>query len=102
MSRDMAIFQIMAEPKVKATYSLDVATVRVLERVAKRWGVSKSEALRRAIHASAALPIDADPRIDALSELQMAAGLSTSDADAWATSVRDERRAAREPATRRK
>lgn len=87
----------MADPRVKATYSLDVPTLKILERVAKRWGVSKSEALRRAIHASASLPGGVDPRIDTLTELQTEAGLSTADADAWATSVSDERRASREP-----
>ena len=44
----------MAIPIVKATYSLDVNTVKALERMAKRWAVSKSEALRRAIRAAAA------------------------------------------------
>ena len=38
----------MAIPKIKATYSLDVETVRMLVHMARRWGVSKSEALRRA------------------------------------------------------
>jgi hypothetical protein len=99
---DMAILDVMATPHIKATYSLDVPTLKILERVAKRWGVSKSEALRRAIHASAALPSKPDPRIDALNELQSAAGLTASDADTWASSVREERRATRDPGTRAK
>jgi hypothetical protein len=98
----MAIFICMADPRVKATYSLDVATVKILERVAKRWGVSKSEALRRAIHASATLPTEADPRLHALSELQSAAAISASDAESWSVSVRDERRAARDVSARPK
>jgi hypothetical protein len=41
---------------VKATYSLDPGTVCRLEEIARHWGVSKSEALRRAIRAAAVGP----------------------------------------------
>jgi hypothetical protein len=92
----------MSTPQVKATYSLDVPTLKVLERMAKRWGVSKSEALRRAIHAAATLPSEPDPRLDALNELHATAALSPPEAEAWSSSVRDERRAARDPGTRAK
>jgi hypothetical protein len=40
----------MAVTSIKSTYSLDVETVAALERMARRWNVPKSEALRRAIH----------------------------------------------------
>ena len=43
----------MGTPTIKSTYVLDVGTVRGLEKIARRWNVSTSEALRRAIHASA-------------------------------------------------
>jgi hypothetical protein len=82
----------MAIPKIKATYSLDVATLRVLERIAKRWGVSKSEALRRAIQASATQGQSGDPRAALLDELQSAAGLSNRDAAGWERAVKAERR----------
>lgn len=36
-------------PKIKVTYTLDVDSLRALEELARQWGVSKSEALRRAI-----------------------------------------------------
>jgi ribbon-helix-helix CopG family protein len=98
----MAILYAMSTPHVKATYSLDVPTLKILERVAKRWGVSKSEALRRAIHASVSLPSEPDPRLDALSELQSTAALSAPDADTWSAAVRDERRATRDPGARTK
>ena len=39
----------MATPTIKSTYSLDVESVRALDDLARRWQVSKSEALRRAI-----------------------------------------------------
>ncbi len=85
----------MAIPKIKATYSLDVETVRILERVSRRWGVSKSEALRKAIHASAALPAPpdlVDARLAALDRLQKSIALDASTGRAWERSVRAERR----------
>jgi Zn-dependent peptidase ImmA (M78 family) len=83
----------MATPKIKATYSLDAHTMRVLERVAKRWGVSKSEALRRAIKASEELPAAQDERLSALGELQSRGGVDARAAGAWIKKVRAERRA---------
>ena len=96
----MAILYGMTKPTLKVTYSLDVETVRVLERAAQRWGVSKSEALRRAIHA--ATRQEADPRgaLGTLDELQTAAGLSSGPAKRWAGAVRAERRATRVKATK--
>lgn len=87
------ILRSMAIPKIKATYSLDTETMRVLERVARRWGVSKSEALRRAIRASASLAPRPDDRTGALDELQAIMTLSPAAASAWARDVRAERRA---------
>jgi hypothetical protein len=85
----------MAIPKVKTTYALDRDTVHRLERMARQWGVSKSEALRRAIRAAASLPnaaaVDA---ATALEELQRSLHLSPADAEAWVRRARAERRAA--------
>ncbi len=85
----------MAIPKIKATYSLDQETVRLLDRVASRWGVSKSEALRRAIRSAAAAAGEREsvPGLDALSRIQKGLGLSASVAAAWARQSRAERRA---------
>ena len=85
----------MAIPKIKGTYSMDVETVEVLTRLARRWGVSKSEALRRAIHVAAA-GTDEEPVgvLDVLHELQEAVALSASQARDWARQARAERRAA--------
>jgi Arc/MetJ-type ribon-helix-helix transcriptional regulator len=82
----------MAIPKIKATYSLDADTVRVLEQAAKRWGISKSEALRRAIRGLTVARGDAESALDAL---QTAANLSSAEANRWAKNVRAERRADR-------
>lgn len=88
----MAISYGMARTSIKATYSLDPETVRVLDQVSRRWGVSKSEALRRAILASARLPADdTNTRIAALDRAQAALQLDAGAADAWVEEVRAER-----------
>lgn len=43
----------MAPKMVKSTFSLDIETARALEVLARRWKVSKSEAVRRAVGAVA-------------------------------------------------
>jgi hypothetical protein len=83
----------MASPRIKATYSLDAQTMRVLERMATRWGVSKSEALRRAIRASARLASEVPEPMTALAAAQAAADLDAKKAAAWLRRVRQERRA---------
>lgn len=81
----------MATPSIKATYSLDPETVRLLERTARRWSVSKSEALRRAIRAAAASEDLPNPEA-ALDRLQDAAALTDTAAKSWQRNVRTERR----------
>jgi hypothetical protein len=84
----------MAIPKIKATYALDPATVRTLERMAKRWKVSKSEALRRAIRAAAETDATGveDP-LAALDGLQRHLGLTRKAAHRWRSAARTERSA---------
>ncbi len=84
----------MARTSVKATYALDVTTVRALERMARRWEVSKSEALRRAILSAAAGDVGERRGVDALDRLQQALALTPTRARAWAADVRAERRTA--------
>jgi hypothetical protein len=85
----------MASSSVKTTYALDLETVRKLDELARRWGVSKSEALRRAIRASASQSLAVAPLepVRALDRLQSALGLSSRAAERWSASVRAERRA---------
>jgi hypothetical protein len=84
----------MARTSVKATYALDVESVRALEKMARRWEVSKSEALRRAIHAAAAAQArDGGQGLDALDRLQRSLALTPARARAWVREVRVERRA---------
>lgn len=81
---------------VKATYSLDVDTVRKLEDLAKRWRTSKSEALRRAIQSAAKQTrSNSNEALDALDRLQSLLALDRETAGHWADQVRQERRAAR-------
>jgi hypothetical protein len=76
---------------VKSTYVLDVETAASLDRLARDWQVSKSEALRRVIRSAAAAA--APDQVSMLRQLQQAAGLSQVDANAWAKAVRTERHA---------
>jgi hypothetical protein len=93
----------MAIPMIKSTYALDVETVHALEALARRWNVSKSEALRRAIQtASGAVPTTGRDALTALDRLQRAIGLDRKAAAEWANRMRTERRAASARRLRRK
>ena len=89
----------MARATVKATYSLDTETVRLLERLSRRMNVSKSEALRRAIHAASASAVssEAEAKLAAWERLQKSMNLTKQQADAWVAEVRAERDAWRDP-----
>ena len=84
----------MATMTVRATYALDPETVGTLERLARQWSVSKSEALRRAIQAAGGRRGGADEALRALDSLQKSARLSGGEADRWASKARAERRSA--------
>ncbi|MDH3418490.1 MAG: ribbon-helix-helix protein, CopG family [Gammaproteobacteria bacterium] len=84
----------MVSTTIKSTYSLDVETVRELEAMAQRWNVSKSEALRRAIHSAARdRTPGAGSAIEALDDLQSSLGLTAETSDEWERAMRRERRA---------
>lgn len=83
----------MAIPTIKATYSLDAETVRMLERLAKRWETSKSEALRRVIRDAASRTVAPNDATAALDRLQNSLNLTETVAAAWARHARAERRA---------
>lgn len=85
----------MAVTTIKSTYSLDVETVRTLESLARRWNVSKSEVLRRAIRSAAGEKSQrAREKREALSQLQTYVQQRGIDVDAWAREVRATRDAA--------
>ena len=85
----------MATTTVKSTYSLDVETIRALEEMAQIWGVSKSEALRRAIRAARREPTTGTPKaLAALNTLQASLDLASPAAVRWEKNVAAERRSA--------
>lgn len=83
----------MTTPKVKATYSLDADTVKLLERLASRWDTSKSEALRRVIRAAAVSEPRPNDALAAFERLQASMALTEAEGNAWVRRVRTERRA---------
>ena len=83
----------MALPRIKSTYALDVESVHALEDLARRWGVSKSEALRRAIRSEARRQ-PSGGALAALDQLQSSLRSRKVDLEQWALDVESERRAA--------
>ena len=84
----------MAITTIRSTYALHIQTVRQLNLLAERWGVSKSEALRRAISEAAlraATDIHLTP-VEALEKLQTTDGMPPQTAAEFAARVRRERR----------
>lgn len=81
----------MALPLVKTTYAVDLETKRLLDRLAERWEVSRSEALRRAVRQAAGSE-GASERLAALDALQRRLRLSKRAASTWVAAVRAERR----------
>ena len=78
---------------IRSTFALDVETADSLDRLARRWAVSKSEALRRAVAAAASVE-GADTASDAanaLRVLQERLSLDEDQAEAWVQAVRVER-----------
>ena len=81
-----------AVPKIKVIYSLDVDSVRASEELAPQWGVSKSEALRRAIHKELhRQPKRVDEALRALDELPASVRSKQIDLAKWEQDVRPER-----------
>jgi hypothetical protein len=85
----------------KVTYSVDPLTVMEVRELATAWGVTRSEVIRRAIHAAAShpdalgrRPITAE---EALDQLQSEPRLAPAASRKWAEGVREERRATRRP-----
>ena len=86
---------------VRATYALDPHTVSTLERLAKRWSVSKSEAIRRAIRDAAGRHGGGNDRLAALKRLQTSMSLTAGAARRWERQVKTERRSTGERRLRR-
>jgi len=86
----------MATVMIKSTYSIDLQTASALENIARRWKVSKSEALRRAIRAAAEKETLGDSdATQALDSLQRSLALKPAAAQRWKSRVGAERKAAK-------
>ena len=82
--------QSMAITSVRSTYSLDVETMGRIEQLARRWNVSKSEVLRRAVRMADEQSAVSD-RLAALKELQASMQLTPQQVEDWIAEVRAER-----------
>ncbi len=81
----MAITSDMARTTVRSTFALDPETASALGGLAVKWGVSKSEALRRIVR-TASMIEDADAAADslvALREIQERLELTPEKMSAW-------------------
>jgi hypothetical protein len=94
---------------IRATFALDEPTTEGLAQLAKRWGVSKSEALRRAVARAQEQPGPGGPMTpqDALRALKRKPLVSGAQARGWRAENARARResdgaAARAPAKSRK
>lgn len=83
----------MAIPKIKATYSLEPDVIRDLESIARKWQVSKSEAVSRAIRQANESKGEVSGALDALDKLQQIVAEKHVDAERWGREIRDERAA---------
>jgi predicted DNA-binding protein len=81
----------MAKMTIRSTFALDRETVENLERLGKKWGTSKSEALRRVIDAAARVEeVDAaGDALAALKELQERLALTPEKTEAWLRHLRE-------------
>jgi hypothetical protein len=73
---------------------LDPPTAQLVERLAQNWGVTKQEAIRRALREAGKPQSDSDKerRLDALKSLQQSLHLTPAKAAEWQEAIRDARR----------
>ncbi len=73
---------------------LDAGTAQLLEQLARAWGVSNEEAVKRAVSQAEAAPaaVKTSDRVQAFKELQRRLQLTPEKAAAWQAAVRDARR----------
>jgi len=86
----MAIKSDMAKNTVRSTFALDPETVAALDRLAAKWGMSKSATLRRIIEAAVRVEeVDAAAdAVAALEELQNRLALTPEKTEAWLRETR--------------
>jgi hypothetical protein len=74
--------------------SLDASTLEIVEQLSRAWGVSKEEAVRRAVTQADAAPVAVknSDRLAAFKQLQSRLQLTPEKAAAWQSAVREGRR----------
>ncbi len=77
-----------------ASLELDPATAALLEELSKTWGVSKEEAVHRAVAEAkvANVPSEKAQRLEAFRELQRRLQMTPERAVAWQQAIREGRR----------
>jgi hypothetical protein len=80
----------MATTTIRSTYSLDEATVKRIELLSQRWGVAKSEVLRRAVRMADEQSAVSD-RLQVLAHLQASMQMTPEKERAWLDEIRAER-----------
>lgn len=87
---------------IRSTFALDELTTRGLTQLARKWGVSKSEALRRAVARAQEQPGPGDEMTpqDALRALKKKPLLSSAQARGWRAANARARRESEESAVR--
>jgi hypothetical protein len=85
----------MAITHVKVTYSVQPSTARRVQELATKWGIPKSEVIRRAVERAepGEFPAAGLTPLQALRKLQKVAGITMSQADKFSREVRVSRRA---------
>ena len=78
----------------RAPLELDPGTSDLLNDLAERWGISREEAIRRAVEQANARsgPSHREDRLAAFKELQRRLGLTPAKASEWQNAIRDARR----------
>jgi len=80
----------------RTSMSLDGITLKAMEALAKKWGTSKSEVVRKAVR-NLKLQADAEDNkpspLEALDWLQQGGGLTPAEAEAFRASLMEERHA---------
>lgn len=83
---------------VRTSMSLDTGTLEILDKLAKRWAISKAEVMRRAVRRLDEETTAEDQRpgpLQALKWLQDGGGLKVAEGEEFKAAIREERLAKR-------
>jgi hypothetical protein len=72
----------------RTSFALDETTIRRMKELARRWGVSQAEVLRRLVNEAAARADDGVDPVDRLKRYHARGGLASGTAEAYLGEVR--------------